>query len=113
MPGDKDQEQQPYNPSDPGAVAKKKAQLKEQRRNELNDLKEVLESPAARRLLWRVLGRCGQFRSIWEASARIHYNAGMQDLGHWLAAEIEEANQEAMFTMMREAQQSKKGEQNA
>jgi hypothetical protein len=70
-----------------------------------NDLRAILATVEGRRFMWRLLGRCKTFSSIYEASARIHYNAGQQDIGHNLLIEIDEADPEAFFKMRNEAQQ--------
>lgn len=94
----------PYvrNAADSEQVAEsvKKARLK--RENELADLAKILAIPEGRRVLWRLMSKCKVFGSIWEPSARIHYNSGLQDFGHFIMAEIAEADEESLFTMMRE-----------
>jgi len=79
----------------------KAAEQKERlgRDQELND---ICSTPQGRRFMWRLLGHCRTFESIWKNSAEIHYNAGQQDLGHFLMSEIVEADQEIYFQMMRE-----------
>lgn len=101
-------EQQP--PLVKNASSKKQVESAEhkERRQHLrssNDLRAVLQTVEGRRFLWRLLGRCKTFASIYEASARIHYNAGQQDIGHNLLIEIDEADPEAFFKMRNEAQQ--------
>lgn len=68
-----------------------------------NALKEVLVSPAGRRVLYRILEHTGTFESIWDPSAKIHYNAGRQDVGHWLMIEIARADESSLAKMMQEA----------
>lgn len=72
------------------------------RDRELSDLAAVCSSVEGRRFVWRVLSRCKTFESVWENSARIHYNAGIQDLGHFLMSEIVETSEEILFQMMKE-----------
>lgn len=72
------------------------------RERELNDLRKLLEHPYGRRVMWRLLEKCRVFGSIWEPSAKIHYNSGQQDLGHFLMAEIVEADEKYLFEMMKE-----------
>jgi hypothetical protein len=81
-------------------VAEEKVQNRRER--ELNDLRSVLALPSGRRFLWRLMGHCKTFGSIWEQSARIHYNSGQQDIGHYVMAEITEAGEEFLFQMMKE-----------
>ena len=85
-----------------GNIQKIKEKIEEN--NEVNDLLAVLDIPQGRRVLWRILEECKTFGSIYETSARIHYNAGQQDIGHMIMAKITEADEEALFTMMRENQ---------
>lgn len=86
-----------------------RAELKEDqlRMQELNDIRFICSHTQGRRLLWRLLSHCKTFESIWENSARIHYNAGKQDVGHFVMSEIVEANPDLYFQMMAE---QKKGE---
>lgn len=48
------------------------------------------------------------FRSIMETNARIYYNAGQQDLGHYLMGEIASADPEAWLAMQQDAAQIEK-----
>lgn len=84
----------------------KSAEQKEKimRDRELSDIAMVASTIEGRRFLWRVLEKCRVFETIWENSARIHYNAGQQDLGHFVMAEIVETKKEILFQMMTENQ---------
>lgn len=75
---------------------------KSERERELNDIRFLLANPEGRRFLWKTLKFCKAFGSIWEPSAKIHYNAGVQDVGHYLMAEIASANEDAFVMMMKE-----------
>lgn len=80
------------------------ARLQARRRAQARaDLRAVLATAEGRRVLWRLLEHCGVFESIWHPSAEIHYRAGRQDVGHWLMAEISEADDEALMRMFQEA----------
>jgi lysyl-tRNA synthetase class II len=95
------------NAADEKQVKDAKFTVEERRRQELNDLRQVLSSVSGRRFVWRVMSHCKAFASIWDSSAKIHYNAGKQDVGHFLIAEVGEADQDAFFLMMQEAQKEK------
>ena len=69
---------------------------------ELEDLRAVLNTPQGRSVLWRILSKCKTFNTIWHASSLIHYNAGQQDIGHWLMAEISETGEESLMVLMKE-----------
>jgi hypothetical protein len=91
------------NTSDKSEV--KRAELKEGmiRRQEMDDLRAVMNTPEGRRFIWRLMGHCRVFGSVWEASAKIHYNAGVQDVGHFLMAETTEADKDLFLQMQKEA----------
>ncbi|HKE43882.1 MAG TPA: hypothetical protein VKB41_05025 [Steroidobacteraceae bacterium] len=69
----------------------------------LEAFRSVLRTAEGRHMYWDVLARCGVFRSIWQLSAAIHYNAGQQDIGHWLMGKLLEADEQAYELMHREA----------
>lgn len=92
------------NTADPKQVANAAKKEKEAREIELADLRELLKTEFGRRFVWRVLGYCKLFSDIWDPSSRIHFNAGLQHVGNWLMAEITDADEEAIFLMMRENQ---------
>lgn len=81
-----------------------KERLREKERKK--DLQEVLSTVEGRRFLWGQMKRCKVYESVWESSAKIHYNAGRQDLGHQLMAEIIEASPEAYLQMQKESMES-------
>ena len=97
------------NAADEAQVKRSVEREKSVRERELMDLKILLSSPEGRRFIWRLMGKAKVFESVWEQSAKIHYNAGQQDFGHFLMAEVVEADQKALFLMM---QESKKKEEN-
>lgn len=89
------------NVADPDQIKNAKKKEKFARENELEDIKATLALPQAQRFVWRILERCKTFESIYEQSARIHYNAGQQDLGHFLMSEIISADEQLLFAMMK------------
>ena len=77
----------------------KKAERKERvrERTESDDLRNMMNSTAGSDVLWRILERCGAFRSVYNENPHsIYYNAGRQDLGHWLMEEMTTADPIAM-----------------
>jgi hypothetical protein len=90
------------NAADPKQVGRATRKERDARAVELADLRAVLNTEYGRRSLWRLLTHCSVFESIFSASSLIYANAGRQDVGHFLMAEIEAADPEAIFRMMRE-----------
>ena len=99
------------NASDRGQVQTGKKKEKFERLQELEDIKRILATDYGRRFLWRLLKWTRVFESIWDQSSRIHYNAGVQDVGHFLTAEIVEANPSAYLTMMTESSKREESQQ--
>ena len=64
------------------------------------NLAAVLSTEAGQEVLWAVLGRTKILESIYVQSAEIYYNAGRQDVGHWLLEQLEKADPRALLTLM-------------
>ena len=98
------------NAADKKQVKDARRKEKSERDRELLDIKNVLETESGRRLLWRMLARCKTFGTVWSGSALIHYNAGQQDIGHWLLSEMNQSDPDSFLLMMKE--NYKQGENN-
>ena len=97
------------NAADETQVAKAGKAEEEKRRQELNDIRTVLSTISGRRLLWRMMEQCKTFSSVMDNSAaKVTYNAGKQDLGHFIMAEIVEADENLLFKMMKEQKNGEK-----
>lgn len=90
------------NAADARQVKKSKSRAKLDRQQQMLDLEWVLKQPQGRRVLWRLLGHTGMFKSVWEPSAKIHFNAGKQDYGLWLWSECEQSSLDHTLQMQRE-----------
>lgn len=53
-----------------------------------NALWNVMNTVDGRIVFEGLIRRLGVMRSIWDQSARIHYNAGQQDAGHEIVADL-------------------------
>lgn len=95
------------NVADKEKINESAAKIKRKRTLELDDLRRILDTDFGRRFVWRLLSRARVFETIWEPSAKIHYNAGQQDFGHFIMAELVECKPDALVQMMNEA---KKGD---
>lgn len=90
------------NAADESQVKEAKRKELSGRDRELNDVRNILSTREGRRFVWRLLGHCKVFSSVWHASALIHYNAGMQDVGHYILADINDADPALLVLMMKE-----------
>lgn len=97
------------NAADPKQVRHATRKERSKRDREIADLRAVLDTPEGRRVIWRVLGRCGIYESsVIPDPILMAAKGGMQDIGRWLHAEINDAQDEALILMMREAKQAAK-----
>lgn len=55
--------------------------------------------------MWRLMGQCGVQASVVRdgLNASAYYRSGQQDIGHFIQAEIVEANEGAYLTMQKES----------
>lgn len=100
-------EQQQPEPFVKNAASKKQVESAEAKERRLfdqrrNDLLAVMATPQGRRFLWRLLAKCNAFSSVFETSARIHYNSGRQDVAFDLLREIDAADPDMFFKMRTE-----------
>lgn len=91
------------NAADESQVRGADKKQKNRHLRDIVDLKEILSLPAGRRVIWRLLVKCKTFETVWHPSALIHYNAGQQDLGHFILGEVMEAKPEAYLQMSAES----------
>lgn len=97
------------NAADIQQVREAEKKIKFNRRQELDDIKFLLSTIQGRRFFWRLMSHCRVFESIWHPSALIHHNSGVQDVGHFIQAEIIESDPDAYVRMMTENQKSNGG----
>lgn len=76
---------------------------KQERMKELRDMRILLQKPEGRRLFYRILTRTHCFSSVFDTDpAMLAHNAGWQDAGMFLSAELQEASLEHYFLMLKE-----------
>lgn len=93
-----------FNAADETKVNQRKRKSERDREREIADLKAVMATPEGRRLMWRVLGRCGIYSQSFTGNSSTFFNCGRQDIGLWLTAELTTTeHQEAYLLMQREA----------
>lgn len=93
------------NASDPQQVKGAKETEKRRLDREREELRVVLGTVEGRRVLWRLLEYCGPYQSVLDdgGGRRIYYNAGQQDVGHYLMGLIGKADAGAYLTMQQDA----------
>lgn len=73
------------------------------RQNEINDVKRILKTPEGRRYFWKLLSRCGMFRTSFTPNSNLTaFNEGKRDIGLTALLEISEADSSAFAQMQNE-----------
>lgn len=91
------------NLSDPKLVEDAKRKSEDLRKQELNDIRTVLSNASGRRLMWRLLETCSTFSSVFSKElSTMSYNTGQQDIGHFLMAEIVNADENLLLKLMKD-----------
>lgn len=96
-------EPQPQNAANETQVRKFDRKAKDRLEQETDDLRFVMGTPAGRRVMWGLITKAGVYKTVWEPSAKIHYNAGRQDFGHELMALLLKADESLYLAMSAEA----------
>jgi hypothetical protein len=96
------------NAADPEQVkaARKRGQRRKAR--EIDDMALVLQTAPGRRVMWRIMGYCGIYRSSTEAGGieshpQMAYHEGRQDVGRFIFATIGQVSPTAYHEMQQEA----------
>ncbi len=80
------------------------------REREIEDMRFILKSRQGRRFLWRLMGMCRVFGSVYDSSgSRVYFNAGQQDIGHMIMTEVIEADEYKLIEMMKEEKEEANG----
>jgi hypothetical protein len=86
---------------------------KAKRIQELEDVRQVMQTVPGRRFLWRILGTAGVGKTVFEPFANLEPRDSMlvrgarQDFGHFVCAEILASCPELYDTMSKEAREMK------
>lgn len=97
------------NAADERQVKGAKIKEKNQRLQELDDVKNILSSQVGRRFFWRYLGECGVFQSSFTGSSETFFREGSRNIGLKLLADLNDADPSVYSVMLKE---NTKGEKN-
>ncbi len=85
-----------------------KTRQEQLRRQEKDDFRRVMSSMQGRRLVWRLLERCGIYRTSFTGeSSTTFFNEGRRNIGLWVTDEIFESCPEAHNQMTSENRNNK------
>jgi len=90
------------NAADAHQVRDAKKKAKRLRREELDDVKSVLDLPAGRRLVWRLMKQARTFGTSFGHDDRTtSFREGERNVGNWVLHEVMEADPAALLDMMK------------
>lgn len=88
-------------PDDSAAELRAKANLQQQQ--QVEDLKWLMGHAQGRRIVTRLFEKTGIRRTPFHTSgSQMSFNAGAQNVGLWLEAEVLEASPDAYFKLLKE-----------
>lgn len=82
--------------------ARRERREKRAREQAQADLREVMGTPAGRRVVWRLLERCRLFSTSFTGNSETFFREGERSVGLWLLQELEALAPEAFATMWAE-----------
>lgn len=91
------------NAADRQQVRETEDKLARQRKQELNDVRSIMQTPEGRRYIWRMLGETGVFRTSFTGNSTTFFNEGMRNVGLKILADVNEASPELYYQMQTEA----------
>lgn len=82
-------------------VGRAQSKHRKRRQVELDDLKQVLNTPSGRRFITRLLDQTGLLASdMFTGNSTTFYNLGKRDVGLWVYNEMMKAKPESMIEIM-------------
>lgn len=73
------------------------------RQLELLSISNIMKTENGRAFMWRCLMNCSTFSGTFNPDAARHsFNAGLRSHGVWLDSELQEANEDLYYQMLRE-----------
>jgi regulator of protease activity HflC (stomatin/prohibitin superfamily) len=98
-----------YDPSDTGRAARdaeaEQARAKQERRQELDDLRWLMAHPQGRRIAARLLEKTHVYRTSFDTSGSVMaFREGERNIGLFIHSEILEASPKGMSQLLKEFQ---------
>lgn len=99
------------NAANPKQLERAKEQEKYAAKQRREDVFFIMGDPKGRRVIWDVLEFTGVFSVGWDPSAKIHFNAGMRNVGLRLFQELHQVCPDLYLLMAKEAAEAVKKRQ--
>lgn len=91
------------NAADPQQVANARRQKQFEEDEIVNAWRQTIKTDAGFKVILSMIKFCRVHETIWSANALIHYNAGQQDVGHFIMAMTKKADYDTLLKMMMES----------
>ena len=92
-----------YQTDDEKSLERQKFLFSENSSLQKDQLSLILSSYEGRSFYWRLLSRCGIFRTSFTGDNTTFFNEGMRQVGLWALEELFSASPEAFLLMQKEA----------
>lgn len=73
-----------------------------------DDFKSVLSTPQGRRLIWRLLDKCGVYRSTFRPNSEAAFLEGQRAIGLYLLLDLQDLCPDRLVEMLAEAKERAK-----
>lgn len=84
-------------------VGERREKLRRQSRQEAEDFKALMQQPAFRAFIWRLLGEAQVFQPIMTGNSYTFMNEGKRQIGLWALEQINRLCPDLYVTMTKEA----------
>jgi hypothetical protein len=100
LPGEDEKKPLVENAANSDQVKKAKKTLKERRKLELQDLRELLKREDFQRFIWRLLNECRMWKSSFSMEPHVtSFNEGKRLIGTTIIRDLEEASPGASYKL--------------
>jgi hypothetical protein len=89
-----------HNASDPKQVKDRADKANRDRKQELEDVRYLVKTPAGKRYFRKILERGSVFTTTFTGNSRTFFNEGMRNLALGILADVSEAAPEAITELM-------------
>ncbi len=99
------------NARDQKQIERQEQRVKKDEQQRKDDVLYIMADPGGRRYVWDLLSFTGVFSVGWDPSAKIHFNAGMRNVGLKLFQELHQVCPDLYLVMAKEAANADKKRQ--
>lgn len=91
-----------YDASDPEQVRPRRKKIQAASKDDDAALLAMMQNPAGRRSLWRIISRCGVYQTSMTGNSQTFFLEGQRNIGLWLMAECERVDRKTFVSLLNE-----------